>query len=242
MGRTDDVQEMIESHLPPYERAVHLCETYFDQVYWLFRGVTKEQLMDEMLVVVYRRPSASELEDEYGPHDLALLFIIFAIGVLVEPELPGHTSPKASSEAYAEHFHQISRAAITLQPVLEKPSIVTIQVLHLMSIYNGMSGSDVNSDTSMEMTWNLLTLAAHLSQTVGNLPPSLTGLMLIFADWTPYVCFVFSGSYFSRAWQTVTASDGDYHQRWFRDDESCFGTSLSRTCGQYAVSRPSFLF
>lgn len=173
MGRTDDIQEMIKGHLPPYERAVVLCQTYFDQVSWIFRGVTKEQLMDEMLVVVYRRPAAGKIEDEHGPHDLALLFIIFAIGTLVEPEAPKHAnpsgqaSPPSSSAAYAEHFHQISRAAITLQPVLEKPSIVTIQTLHLMSIYNAMSGSDLTNDTSMEMTWSLLALAAHLSQTIG---------------------------------------------------------------------------
>lgn len=176
LGRTEDIQEMIETHLPPYDRAAQLCQTYFDQVSWLFRGVTKEQLMDEMLALVYRRPSAVGMEDEYGPHDLALLFIIFAIGALVEPELElqpnsnqplEQASPTASSDALAEHFHQISRAALTLQPVLEKPSIVTIQTLHLMSIYNAMSGSDLTSETSMEMTWSLLTLAAHLSQTIG---------------------------------------------------------------------------
>ena len=73
---------------------------------------------------------------------------------------------KEPSDALGEHFHQIAKAALALQPVLEKPSIVTIQVLHLMSIYNAMSGNDLKNETSMEMTWSLVTLAAHLSQTV----------------------------------------------------------------------------
>lgn len=196
MGRPADVQGMVEGHLPSYDRAVLLCQTYFDQVSWLFRGVTKEQLMDEMLVVIYRRGSAGEVEDEYGPHDLALLFIVLAIGALVEPELPQnskHGQPSTahatqSTAAYAEHFHQIARAAITLQPVLEKPSIVTVQALHLMSIYNAMSGSDLTNDTSMEMTWSLLTLAAHLSQTVrGILLSVLAFLIHFFTDWSTYV-------------------------------------------------------
>lgn len=195
MGRVDDIQEMIEGHLPTYERALALCHTYFDQVAWIFRGVTKQQLLDEMLRAVYRRPipgpGIGDGEDDYGPHDLALLFIVFAIGALVETE-PSNGQPQKNSSpitshgtqpalitanALADHFHQISRAAISLQPVLEKPSIVTVQTLHLMSIYNAMSGSDLTSETSMEMTWSLITLAAHLSQTVRSFFPSATVLI-----------------------------------------------------------------
>lgn len=157
MGQTADVQELIESHLPTYERTMTLCETYFAQVSWIFRGLTRIQLIDDMIPVIYKRQAALPGEDYSGPHDLALLFVILAIGALVGDE---------PSNALGEHFHQVSRAAISLQPVLEKPSIVTIQALHLMSIYNAMSGSDLKSETSMEMTWSLITLASHLSQTV----------------------------------------------------------------------------
>jgi len=120
--------------------------------------VTPAQLIDDMLPVIYMRQPSQPGEDYTGPHDLALLFIIFAVASLVQPE---------PSNALAEHFHQVSKAAMALQPVLEKPSIVTIQVLHLLSIYNAMSGTDLKSETSMETTWSLVTLAAHLSQTVG---------------------------------------------------------------------------
>ncbi|KAJ7600992.1 fungal-specific transcription factor domain-containing protein [Mycena floridula] len=190
LGRTEDIQEMVESHLPPYDRAVSLCETYLNQVAWIFRGVTREQLLDDMLLTIYRRPrhpdtspDTNDPEEDYGPHDLAMLFSIFAISSLVEPEQPltpesrhsyatngttdGRPSAPVQCPVLAEHFHQISQAAISLQPVLEKPSFVTIQALHLMSIYNAMSGSDLSSESSMEMTWSLITLAAHLSQTIG---------------------------------------------------------------------------
>ncbi len=114
-----------------------------------------------MIPVIYKRQAALPGEDYSGPHDLALLFVILAIGALVGDE---------PSSALGEHFHQVSRAAISLQPVLEKPSIVTIQALHLMSIYNAMSGSDLKSETSMEMTWSLITLASHLSQNCESSP------------------------------------------------------------------------
>jgi hypothetical protein len=154
MGHPPDVHHLVQSHLPPWSRAQALADTYFEQVYWLFRGVTKGQLRDEMLPVLYHRQPPVPGEEYSSPHDLALLFMIFAMGALVQPE---------PSNAEGEHFHQLARAALALQPVLEKPSIVTIQTLHLMSIYNAMSGS---SDTSMEITWSLITLASHLSQTV----------------------------------------------------------------------------
>lgn len=143
-------------------------------------------------------------EDYSGPHDLALLFAIFAVGTLVQPTgtpvssqpsstgvspsppppPPSQSTTTAASNRVktlrsdpsilsshkvaeeAEHYYQLARAALALQPVLEKPSIVTIQSLHLMSIYNAMSGSDLRNETSMEMTWSLITLASHLSQTV----------------------------------------------------------------------------
>ena len=157
MGQLSDVQELVESHLPPFERTVALCETYFDQAGWLFRGVTRIQIFEDMLPVIYKQRPPTFGEDYSGPHDLAMLFMVLAIGALVGSD---------SSSALGEHYHQIARAAISLQPILEKPSIVTIQSLHLMSIYNAMSGSDLKSETSMEMTWSLITLASHLSQTV----------------------------------------------------------------------------
>ena len=111
MGQPADVQELIESHLPTYERTMALCETYFAQVSWIFRGLTRIQLIDDMIPVIYKRQATLPGEDYSGPHDLALLFVILAIGALVGDE---------PSNALGEHFHQVSRAAISLQPVLEK--------------------------------------------------------------------------------------------------------------------------
>lgn len=179
MGRTADVQEMIRGHLPSYDRALNLCNTYFEQHSWLFRGVTSGQLVDEMLPVIYHKRPAQHGEDYAGPHALALLFIIFAVAALVEDD---------PSAAQAEHYQQISMAAVSLQPVLEKPSIVTIQTLHLMSIYNAMSGSDLTSETTMEMTWSLITLAAHLCQTVRHYTVFVfLASHTIIPDWPPYV-------------------------------------------------------
>ena len=190
LGRTSDVQMLIESHLPSWERAQEFSSIYLTQASWLFQGVTRTQLMEDMLPVIYRRqthtrdpihkPNSNSAAYYIGPHDLALAFIVFAVAALVQKE---------PSEALGEHFHQIAKAAIGMQPVLEKPSIVTIQVLHLMSVYNAMSGNDLKTDTSMEMTWSLVTLAAHLSQTASTFVGVCSSLIdpdVVFRllDWT----------------------------------------------------------
>ncbi|KAF9266909.1 hypothetical protein L218DRAFT_956006 [Marasmius fiardii PR-910] len=212
-----EIQSLIESHLPPYETALQLVKIFFDQISWLFQGLTKDQVEEDMIPSIYRRRRAEDHErdcqdaklpndgcygsgdckvlpethpdEEWnGPHGLALLFIVFAMGALVgsddkdsgpsintrqeeyeiksrqetdESKTPKHTIPPV-----VEHYHQLCRAALSLQPVLEKPSIVTIQTLHLLSIYHALSGVG-EGETGMEMTWNLLTLTSHLSMSIG---------------------------------------------------------------------------
>lgn len=185
LGPTASVQSLIESHLPSYARAHTLCHTYLDQVAWLFRGLTRGQLLEDLLPTLYRRAPAALGEGDDGPHALSLLFSVFAIAALVQGEDDGEGGDRTAGEdrveanrRLGEHYHQVARAAAALQPVLEKPALVTVQTLHLMSVYNAMSGSDLRSETSMEMTWSLITLAAHLSQTVS----FLTGIFDIYAD------------------------------------------------------------
>jgi hypothetical protein len=153
---------MIERNLPPWERASYLCHSYLHQAAWAFHAVGEEQLIDEMLPCLYKKTIDESCDDYSGPHDLALIFVVFAIGALVDLN-----QEPANAEAEAAHYHQIAQAAIGLQSILEKPSLVTIQALRLLSIYNGMIGSDLtDSETSMELTWSLIKLAAQLSQTV----------------------------------------------------------------------------
>lgn len=164
LGSVDEAQNLIESYLPNWDRSHQLCRCYFSHVSWLIKSVSPSQILDDMLPVIYSQKESRPGEEYDTPHHLALLFVILALGALVE----GTTDPQEgfNNIQEAEHFHQIAKAALPLQPILEKPSIYAIQALHLMSVYNAMSGEDLASQNSMEMTWNLVTLASHLAQTV----------------------------------------------------------------------------
>lgn len=90
--------------------------------------MSRQQLVVELIPAVYKQVSVP-----YGPHDLALLLIVLGIGRLVDLNLQPYNLE-------AQHYYRLARAAVVLQPVLAEQSVTTIKVLHLMSIYNGMSG------------------------------------------------------------------------------------------------------
>lgn len=163
IGPTHAVKLQIETYLPPWERACILADTYLEQAAWLFRAVSKQQLIDEMLPIIYKRRAPLDASHEYnGPHDLSLLYMIFAVGALVDLNLEPFNKE-------ADHYYQLAKAAIALQNIFENPELVTIQALHLMSIYNAMHQPDDRQDeaeTSMEMSWSLIRVCHQLAQTV----------------------------------------------------------------------------
>ena len=72
--------------------------------------------------------------------------------------------PPAPDNLEAGHYYQLTKAALALEPVLERPpSLATVQALALMAIYEGMC----SGENSIESTWALMGLATKLAQSVG---------------------------------------------------------------------------
>ncbi|KDQ56828.1 hypothetical protein JAAARDRAFT_36304 [Jaapia argillacea MUCL 33604] len=167
-----DMQTLIESYLPSWQRAWQLSDLYLEQECWHYGAVTRKQLMDEILPEFYPEsvdlasPSDPSTSPAFvqstgigGPHDLALMFVVFCFGALTDPSLP----PAPDNEE-ADFYYQLSRAAMNLEPVLEKPpSVATVQTLSLMGIYRGMCAGE----NSIESTWAMFGLATKLAQTIG---------------------------------------------------------------------------
>ncbi|KAH9834766.1 fungal-specific transcription factor domain-containing protein [Rhodofomes roseus] len=170
----EDLQELIESYLPPWPRAGQLCDLYLEQAPWFFGAVTRRQLLEEILPLFYDEAAESgalsntaaafALERQGGgssgsSHDLALLFVIFCFGALTDADLPA-----APNNPEAERYIQLTRAALNLEPVLDRPpSVVTVQTLSLMGIYQGL----VADENSIESTWALMGLSSKLAQSIG---------------------------------------------------------------------------
>ncbi|KAL0946244.1 hypothetical protein HGRIS_012501 [Hohenbuehelia grisea] len=192
-----DLEHMVEHYLPPWPEAWRLCELYLQQAPWFFGAVTKRQLHEEILPLWYQEaqgmvtspnpahshtPSGSALpvassnairpQNKGSAHDLALLAILFCFGALTDNELP-----PAPDNTVATQYYQLTRASLSLEPVLERPpSVATVQALSLMAIYEGLC----SGENSIESTWALMGLATKLAQSIGlhrdsarwNLPPA----------------------------------------------------------------------
>ncbi|KAI5992271.1 fungal-specific transcription factor domain-containing protein [Pisolithus orientalis] len=158
---TLSVEDLVNDCLPTWERACVLRDAYFEQASWLFQSVSHAQISEELLPAYYMNGARHVTTAGNNPHLLGLLFLVLAIGALLDPNQEPRTSEAA-------RYHQVAHAAICLQSVMEKPSLETIQALHLLSIYNALSGNEfAGKETSMETSWSLVTLAAHLAHTLG---------------------------------------------------------------------------
>ncbi|KAH9017997.1 hypothetical protein EDB84DRAFT_1581644 [Lactarius hengduanensis] len=104
----------IKDYLPPWDRALVMAESYLANATWLFRSVTRQQLINEMLPAIYGKRTA-----------------------VMDSSLPN-----SNAESEGNHYYQLALAALCQQPVLVKPSVVTIQTLHISTIYSAMLGGD----------------------------------------------------------------------------------------------------
>ncbi|KAJ2915729.1 hypothetical protein MD484_g4662, partial [Candolleomyces efflorescens] len=181
-----DVDHIVNSYLPAWPEATRLAQLYLEQAPWFFGAVTRKQLEEELLPAWYKEaprplnpstpgglpanaPSpASSNGHTDGPsspiskgnaHDLALLFVLFCFGSLTDMAMP-----PAPDNPEAEHYYQLTKACLTIEPVLERPpSVSTVQTLSLMAIYEGLSAKE----NSIESTWALFGMATKLAQSIG---------------------------------------------------------------------------
>ncbi|KAI5987121.1 fungal-specific transcription factor domain-containing protein [Pisolithus albus] len=155
------IEELVNYHLPTEERAHYLTGIYVEQASWLFQSVSHNQILLELLPAYYVNGASHVTQAGENPHRLGLLFLVFAIGALLDPSQdPGNKE--------ADLYHEAAHASICLQSVMEKPTLETIQALHLLSVYNAVSGNEVaGKETSVETSWSLVTLAAHLAHMFG---------------------------------------------------------------------------
>ncbi|KAG5652402.1 hypothetical protein H0H81_005096 [Sphagnurus paluster] len=168
----------LAQYLPTWLEAVRLCQLYMEQAPWFFGAVTQRQLAEELLPLWYAEaprpvippvlvPTAGSSTNPAGAleappqtaHDLALLFILLCFGALTDISRP---PPPDNPEAAA--YYGLTKAALALAPVLERPpAVATVQTLALMAIYEGLAGGE----NAIEGTWAIMGLCTKLAQSVG---------------------------------------------------------------------------
>ncbi|KAF8639464.1 hypothetical protein AX16_010317, partial [Volvariella volvacea WC 439] len=160
-GSLEQSMELLLNHLPPYPRAWSLCETYIEHASWAFRPLKRDEIINHVLTPIYKHMkeapvAGSNSQYAISPHQLAVLFMIFALGALVDLTLEPYNLE-------SETYHLLSRAALSLRSILDSPEIFTVQAVILMASYHGLGSQRYTVDSG----WNLMSLGAKLAQSMG---------------------------------------------------------------------------
>ncbi|KAL4081790.1 fungal-specific transcription factor domain-containing protein [Scleroderma yunnanense] len=164
--RLRQIMDSLFDFLPSYPRATTLCETYLENSAYIFRPISREELIDEILVPVYtfakeRKQVTVEKDTETLPHTLSVLFMVFAHGALTDLTLPPYNSE-------AENYFHLGRLALSLRSVLDLPTAQTLRAVCLMGCYHSNSGRRYTTDSA----WLLISLASKMAQGVSNRDPT----------------------------------------------------------------------
>jgi len=159
-GVIEDILETLLSLLPPYPRASTLCETYMEQAAWMFRPILRDELFDDILAPIYKiyreRKEGVRMNLSNLSHTLALLYLVFAQGALMDLTLPPFS-------ADAENYYILGRMALSTRPLYELPTTQTIQSVCLVAYYQFNSGRR----DAFDGAWTMMSFASKLAQTIG---------------------------------------------------------------------------
>jgi hypothetical protein len=89
-------------------------------------------------------------------HRLSVMFMVLAIGSLMDTRLPAYNIE-------AEKYHQLARAALFQNNIFDEPTLGAVQALYLMSFYLFFSD---RHGTSGGSRWAIMGMAVKLAQSV----------------------------------------------------------------------------
>ncbi|KAJ7665739.1 hypothetical protein B0H17DRAFT_1184497 [Mycena rosella] len=150
----DQALDQLFSRLPPEARAWDLCERYYQNGCWTGMPVMQDEAV-ELLNLVYQ-----ERHRPVTAHQLAVLYVILALGALVDLDLPSYSSE-------ADHYFDLGCAAMSVESLFENPTVATVQGLVLVAKYYSHGGSRY----SVEGGWSMISLASSISQSIAKGSP-----------------------------------------------------------------------
>ncbi|KAJ8076435.1 hypothetical protein PM082_000858 [Marasmius tenuissimus] len=159
---------VIIDYLPENARARSLCEVFLTQTSWSPRLVMRDELIDDILTPVYayiesKLTHRAPIEDEalpVSPHRLAVLFLVLALGTLVDPTLKPYSND-------AKYFFDLGKACLSLNSVLESSELATLQAVTLTGYFFNHGGPWY----STEAPWSLLGLCTSMVYRVNSESP-----------------------------------------------------------------------
>ncbi|KAG6916037.1 hypothetical protein DXG01_008760 [Tephrocybe rancida] len=147
------MREYIRSMLPEREEADRLWDQALQNALWQYNPHPSETFFPNLAHHCYSSPTS-----DLSPRRLALLFMILAVGCLVDLT---HRPPDSPD---AERYHQFARASLCEIPVMEETNVETITAL-FYEIWYLLVFSDKKKAAGY--AWGLMGLTAKLAQSIG---------------------------------------------------------------------------
>ncbi|KAL0060885.1 hypothetical protein AAF712_012349 [Marasmius tenuissimus] len=144
-------------YLPAAERAAELRIIYYRYAAWMYNPISQDVFDLEIYTQFYGQQPQASGEDPQLPHRLSVMFMILAIGSLMDGSLPSYNVD-------AEKYHQLARAALFQNPFLDSPTISAVQALFLMTYYLFIAD---RHGTGSGDRWAIMGLAVKLAQSIG---------------------------------------------------------------------------
>ncbi|KAH9479629.1 putative transcriptional regulatory protein C1F7.11c [Psilocybe cubensis] len=144
-------------YLPPAEVAQELRAIYYTYAAWMYHPVNVETFDTEIYPAFYNQTIGPIPDEPLLAHKLSILFMILAIGSLMNQALPAYNLE-------AEKYHQLARAALFHHSFFDIPTINAVQALYLMTHYLFI---DERHGTSSGARWATMGLAVKVAQSIG---------------------------------------------------------------------------
>ncbi|KAH7890671.1 fungal-specific transcription factor domain-containing protein [Phlebopus sp. FC_14] len=144
-------------YLPPAPKVQDLCRIYYQFGSWMYNPINEINFFEDIYPQFYAPQVGPPSDDPQLSHKLSLMFMILAIGSLMDIQ-------QSAYNIEAEKYHQLARATLFQSSLFEDPTIYAVQTLFLMSFYLFLSdrhGS--NSGTR----WAIMGLAIKIAQSIG---------------------------------------------------------------------------
>ncbi|PCH44393.1 hypothetical protein WOLCODRAFT_138977 [Wolfiporia cocos MD-104 SS10] len=160
------VRESLIESLPDESEARRLAALYFEHAAWMYTPIPQAEFYSSVLARFYEQRAAVAIDqDVMDSHRLSILFLVIAMGLMLDL-----TKPPSTSEAM--HYYQLSRAALSVDSILEHQTIPAIQALLLMCHFMFLSNVENPRWALMGLTVKLaLTLGLHRDGNKWNLNP-----------------------------------------------------------------------
>ncbi|KAF8630741.1 hypothetical protein AX17_005336 [Amanita inopinata Kibby_2008] len=144
-------------YLPPTEKAYALRSTYFSHAAWMYNPISANSFDKEVYAQFYDPNAGPPSDDPIFCHRLSLMFMVLAIGSLMDTTLPAYNLD-------AEVYHQLAKAALFHHSFIDEPTVAAVQALFLMAFYLFLSD---RHGTRTGARWTIMGIAVKVGQSIG---------------------------------------------------------------------------